>query len=508
MKHLLTFILIICVLFSAHILTSCTVPELKNFFGIGESLDKTTGSEEEDAEGNDSGTVVDKLSEDSNFGETENSSDIQENSENLENDIMFYNSEVNFAFIYPQENLAISSCPGCAEDRGSDLLLNVSIEHVDNLTGPDREEAINEKEALESGEAGSYPDYSFEPSRKLTGLSNAYFKDFLILSGYGDSMCDITFDREVRFYNNDYLVEILLSANKDSLMENMEEYFTDNRTDCPGKKVWDSSKQVEFYEKLTAGQAPAPAQEWYDASEDITYLLQINDFKGATAGYSRLIDNRIFEENISESHLIRASYPQFQSATAGGLDETINKMLYEQKILSIINDFKEEISSYEDEGLNSNYSLTIDYSVYMYNKNGISVCFEINPYLGGAHGLQYFETINFDIEKMDYVEINELFISDYYDYYSSISEYCLESLERQISERGFEPDMQMLESGTDPACADNFKNFLLTPYELIIKFPSYQVAPYAAGSFTVNIPYEEFGNNLNTESMIFPFLAR
>jgi len=504
MKHLLTYILIICVLFSALIFISCTVPELKNFFGTSEPLDKESGSEE-DAKMKDLDPSIDGLSEDSKSGETADSSDIQENSENVENDIMFYNSEVNFAFIYPQENLAISSCPGCAEDYGSNLLLNVSIDKIDNLIGPDREEAINEKEALEAGEAGSYPDYSFEPSRKLTGLSDTYVKDFLILSGYGDTPCDITFDRELRFYNNNYLVEILLSANKNSIIENMEEYFTDNRTDCPGQKVWDSLKQVEFYEKLIAGEAPAPAQEWYDASEDIAYLLQINDFKGATAGYSRLIDNRISEKNTSESYLISASYPQFQSATAGGLDETINKMIYEQKILSIINNFKEEISSYGDE--DPIYSLTIDYSVYMYNENGISVCFEINPYLGGAHGLQYFETINFDIEKMDSVEINELFISNY-DYYSSISKYCLESLERQVRERGFEPDMQMLESGTDPAYADNFKNFLLSPNGLIIKFPAYQVAPYAAGSFTVIIPYEEFGNNLNTESIVYPFLTR
>jgi hypothetical protein len=507
MKRFLTFFPIACVLFSALILTSCLESESTNLSDSGDALDKTCSNEEEDAEGNDLAIAGDTLSEDSSPDKTAGSSGNPESPENIENDVMFYNSEVNFAFIYPQGNLVISSLPGCVEENGSDLLLNVSIEHIDNLIGPDSEEAINEKEALEAGESGSYPDYSFGPSRKLIKVSDTYVKDFLILSGYGNTPCDITFDRKLRFYNNNYLVEILLSANKDKIMDSMEEYFTDKRTDCTGKKVWGLLKQDEFYEKLIARQAPAPAQEWYDAFEDIAYLLQINDFKGATGGYSRLIDKRIFEENTGENYLISVSYPQFQSATAGGLDETINKIIYEQKILSIINDFKEEISSYEDEGLDPDYYLSIDYSVYTYNENGISLCFEIYPYLGGAHGLQYFETVNFDPGKMSTVEIGELFISSY-DYYSSISEHCRESLKSQISKRGFEPDMQLVSNGTDPYYADNFKNFLLSPNGLIIKFPAYQVAPYAAGSFTVNIPYEEFGNNLNTESIIFPFLNR
>ena len=71
-----------------------------------------------------------------------------------------------------------------------------------------------------------------------------------------------------------------------------------------------------------------------------------------------------------------------------------------------------------------------------------------------------------------------------------------------MNDRGFEPDKQWLEDGTDPSYIDNFTNFLVTPSELIIKFPAYQVAPYAAGDFTVNIPYEEFEGNLNPESII------
>ncbi len=470
MKHFLTFLLIIFMLFLILTLGSCGKSELEYFPDTGAAQVETSGGS-------------------------------QEEPGNIENDVMFFNSKVNFAFIYPQEHLIISSCPCITEDYNSNLFLNVSINFIDNLTGSEKEEVVNEKEALESGNAGSYPDYSFEPSRKLTRVSDTFVKEFLTLSGYDDTLCGITFDREARFYNNGYQVRIILSAGKDKIVESMDQYFINDGTDCPGQKAWDPNKQDEFYEKLTTGPLSGPALEWYDTFEDIMYLLQINDFKGATGGYSRLIDRRFFEESTDKNYLISVSYPQFQSAVAGGLDESINKIIYEQKVLSIISDFKEEISSYEDEGACPNYLLTMDYTIYMYDENGISVCFDIYPYLGGAHGLLYFETINFDLEKMNQVEIGELFVSNY-NYYSSISGYCRESLTRQINDMGFEPDIQLLENGTDQDCADNFRNFLVAPYGLIIKFPAYQVAPYAAGSFSVNIPYEEFKGNLNPESII------
>ncbi|MEA2016739.1 MAG: DUF3298 and DUF4163 domain-containing protein [Actinomycetota bacterium] len=488
MKNFLFFFLIIFMLFS--ILTS----------GCFKAAQDETALSSRDTDGTDSGNKEDVQTGDIVSEETSDVSSIQEGQENIENDIMFYNSEVNFAFIYPQENLIISSCPGITEYHDGNLLLSVSINEIDSFTGSSRDEMLAEKSALESGSPGYYPEYSFEPSRKLTGISDTYVKEFLTLSGYSGA-CDITFDHEAIFYNNDYRVRILLSANKDKIMESIEKYFTMDAADCSGQMTWCPDKKDDFYEELIAGQASTPALEWRDLFEDIMYLLQINDFKGATAGFSRLIYKRILEESTGENYLISASYPQFQSAVAGEMDETINRIIYDQKILSTINNFKEEIYSYEDESFDSNYFLTIDYSIYMYDENGISVCFDIYPFLGGAHGLLYFETINFDLEKMEQVEMGELFVSDY-DCYNLISGYCRESLGAQIKERGFEIDNQLLKNGTDPDFPDNFKNFIVSPYGLIIKFPAYQVAPYAAGSFTVNIPYSEFEDNIDPDSLI------
>ena len=492
MRYFSIAFVIICLLFSMLLLNSCRKIELE------EPLDTKEAQDEISKQGLEADENIQTENSGSIDKDTQDDESNQETSDKPKNNIMFYNSEVNFAFIYPQEYLTISSYPCWSGDYG-DLFLNVSINSIENLKVSEKEVAINERDALKAGDFGLDTDFSFEPSRKVIKISDSFVKEFLVFARY--DTCDAVFDWNAYFYNNDYRIQITLSADKEKIIESMDQYFTHDEENCPDQKIWDFDKQDEFYDKLMTGQLSGSALEWFDAFDSIMYLLQINDFKGASAGYSRLIDKRFFEENIEEKYLIDVSYPQFQSATAGGLDESINKIIYEQKVLSIIDDFKDEISSYHDEDFSFNYFLAIDYSVVMYDEKGISVCLDIYPYLGGAHGMLYFETINFDLEKKSLIEMGELFVAGY-DYLSIISEYCRENLTKQMNDSGFEPDKQWLEDGTDPDYIDNFTNFLVTPSELIIKFPAYQVAPYAAGDFTVNIPYEEFEDNLNPESII------
>ncbi len=482
MRRFSIIIILICFFFFILFLNSCRKTGTQDLQDTKESQDKI-------AEQN--------LEED----ETIPAEDF-ESADRLINDVMFYNGEANFAFIYPQENLSISSYPYLMGDYG-DLSLNVNINTVENLQGSEKEAAISERDALKSGNFGTDTGFSFEPSKKVTRISETFVKEFLTLGRY--DICDISFNWEIRFYNNGYQVQIILSAGAEKMMENLDRYFIYNETNCPGQKIWDFDQQDEFYDKLTTDQLTGLPSEWYSAFDSIMYLLQINDFKGASAGYSRLIDERIHEENTEEKYIIDVSYPQFQSAIAGGLNDSIDKIIYEQKVLPIINDFKDEVSSYQDEDFALGYYLTIDYSVVMYDGKGISVCLDTYPYLGGAHGMIYFETINFDLEKMSLVDLGDLF-ADGYDYLIMISDYCREDLAEQINERDFELDAQWLEEGTDPGNINNFTNFLVTPSELIIKFPVYQVAPYAAGDFTVNIPYDEFEGNLNPESIIGDYI--
>ncbi len=501
MKYFLTSIIIIGLLFSALLVNSCIIKGPAELLDGEEAWEEIPEQDQDETADRDD-QYIQTDPDDNGPGSAESdiydSTDNPENVQKPENNLMFYNDEADFAFIYPGGNLMLSSYPDWTGDYG-DLSLNVSINAIEMLKGSMEKNALDEREALKNGNFGPDSDFPFEPSRRVIKLGDVFVKEFVVFGRY--DICNIAFDRIAVFYNNDYQVRIKLSADRGKIMESMGQYFIYDEINCLEEKIWDPDKQDEFYDSLITGQASDPALEWYDAFDDIMYLLQINDFKGASAGYSRLIDKRYFEENLEEKYIIDVAYPQFQSAITGGLEESINKIVYDRKVLSTINDFKDDIASYTDESIGLNYFLAIDYSVLMYDKNGISLCLDIYPYMGGAHGMLYFETINFDFEKNDLIKLKDLFVPGY-DYLNIISRYCREDLIRQMKERGFQPDEEWIEDGTDPGYMDTFTNFLITPSGLIMKFPAYQVASYAAGDFSVNIPYDRFEGYIDPHSII------
>jgi len=75
---------------------------------------------------------------------------------------------------------------------------------------------------------------------------------------------------------------------------------------------------------------------WYDTFDEVCRLMQINEFKGASAGYSRLVDNRIFESSKEDNCIISASYPQFQPTASENLNDSLNKYIYEDTVLENI----------------------------------------------------------------------------------------------------------------------------------------------------------------------------
>ncbi len=115
-------------------------------------------------------------------------------------------------------------------------------------------------------------------------------------------------------------------------------------------------------------------------------------------------------------------------------------------------------------------------------------------FLGGAHGITLFKTFNFDLKNNKIVTLRDIFNQELfkteYDHLKFISDYCRNDLENQQRKTGFDPYISWINQETDPLNKDNFSNYLLTNESLIIKFLSYQVAPGAAGDFSVLIPYK------------------
>lgn len=157
------------------------------------------------------------------------------------------------------------------------------------------------------------------------------------------------------------------------------------------------------------------------------------------------------------------------------------KECIETKIIDFMNYAKEPIQE------NFTYTLDVSYDDYSYN-DYLSFVFYTSMYLGGAHPDNDIVTIVYDIKKNKLVTIKDL-VEEKPDLLQILSKESREILKKNDKIL----DNDMLLSGTE-ANYDNFSNFAFTPMGLMLFFKNYQVAPYAAGSFKIIIPYECFSN--------------
>lgn len=136
------------------------------------------------------------------------------------------------------------------------------------------------------------------------------------------------------------------------------------------------------------------------------------------------------------------------------------------------------------------YSLTDEYHFYS-SPTTISYLFNMYADTLGAHPNTYFQTFTFDAKTGDNVTLADLFTpgSDYLGTLSTISRRMLTA---QLGSNG---DQGMITAGTQPN-SDNFSNFALDGSNLVIFFPPYQVAAYAAGPQTIKIPLNQLKNIL------------
>lgn len=125
----------------------------------------------------------------------------------------------------------------------------------------------------------------------------------------------------------------------------------------------------------------------------------------------------------------------------------------------------------------------------------VSYLFNIYRDTLGAHGNTYYRTFTFDLSNGNQLALADLFVpgAPYLDTLSSISRGKLP----EIIENGL-ADIGMIADGTRPE-AKSFENFFLDGNSLVLLFPPYAVAPYAAGSQTLAIPLTELKTILKPE---------
>lgn len=128
--------------------------------------------------------------------------------------------------------------------------------------------------------------------------------------------------------------------------------------------------------------------------------------------------------------------------------------------------------------------LLIDYDIFEFDQNVFSVVFHIEIYMAGAHPNYFVQTLTFDREHNQLLNLPDLFVTGS-DPLALIVPFVQAELTTVL---GSDPaTVQGIEAGTTPDFA-NFQAFAVTNDGVIFFFPPYQVAPFAAGGQTVYMP--------------------
>ncbi len=145
-------------------------------------------------------------------------------------------------------------------------------------------------------------------------------------------------------------------------------------------------------------------------------------------------------------------------------------------------------------GVPAPWGLWIDYEEYQFSESVISLKFIISDYTGGAHPNTYFQTYTFDLAQETVIGFEDLFLEGA-NPLATIAPLAQQQLTETMGEFA---DPQWITEGTGENPA-NYQSFVLTEDSLIVLFPPYQVAAYAAGPQQVEIPLADLSAILKPE---------
>ncbi len=158
-----------------------------------------------------------------------------------------------------------------------------------------------------------------------------------------------------------------------------------------------------------------------------------------------------------------------------------------QNIKRYISLLLEEFMNNQDSAVQPNfdYELNITYEKYQVGKY-LSFAIKSEMSTGGAHPNHRIDTIIYDIEKQEIVNIESL-MQENKMLLVFLSEESRKKLEQLGNFKQDEFEEKWFLKGTAPTIA-NFKNIAFTKEGIVVYFPRYQIAPYYKGEYKILLP--------------------
>ncbi|QZY53950.1 DUF3298 and DUF4163 domain-containing protein [Crassaminicella profunda] len=244
----------------------------------------------------------------------------------------------------------------------------------------------------------------------------------------------------------------------------------------------------------------------YDAEED-HFEIPFSVFKNGVNTHVQLkpyavkVHTKKIKEN-KEYFEADVKIPVLSGLKDEKIQEKINQMFKKEAL-----DFKDEIEKWAKEGAEDAkkydyemrpYSVYVDFEEKKNEQDLLSIYITYYEYTGGAHGMHNDITYNIDLKTGKLIELKDLF-KENYDYEKVINEKIKEQIDRinKPSGENSSEDDYIYYQGFEGIRKDH--SFYLKDNKLGIYFGLYEIAPYAAGIPTFEIPLSTFENGLKED---------
>ncbi|MFA5080815.1 MAG: hypothetical protein WC472_04325 [Candidatus Paceibacterota bacterium] len=177
-------------------------------------------------------------------------------------------------------------------ETGGSSLYKLSVESkkidlLDGTMGFNKETAIKNLESLKNGNYGENVDWPFEASKNVIKVDTVNAQEFIVFSRF--EVCNVTFERKLYFFNNNYQVVVTLTGPKKEIMASLPDYFKIDKDNCGEEKVWNFEKQGQLLADLKKSIGSDVALRWFNVFDQIVGTIK---FTKSTVASSDLLSGR------------------------------------------------------------------------------------------------------------------------------------------------------------------------------------------------------------------------
>jgi len=212
----------------------------------------------------------------------------------------------------------------------------------------------------------------------------------------------------------------------------------------------------------------------------------------------------IIDTNKEKNYNINISYTQIKGLNTPSKEGYNN--LVKSLMLAQADSFRVWMKDWEsyNKEMGSFYEIA-DTAVYTDSKMISTLFYEFYYFSGAAHPNNSNFSISYDLEKNKEIKLGDLFTGNYL---KTLSDICIVEISKNKKE--YDPSFNVkndewLNSGAGPV-EKNFKVFNVTKENFVITFPTYQVASYAEGPQTVEIPYAKLKDIIKPDGLLGGFV--